>query len=287
MRELAGISFTSPFNGKPYNTPHHEATEKELQCLVLADVVLEGSYPSTFLRDRLSTTIDPSGRFLLIPLPLPDDIYQRNAASLTFWRAIFTITVKNELPPVKPDLAYMQGQFNKHQDIWEEKIWPKVLEVRESSRYQVREAVASTMHKSFGLRGHVLLVGDAAHVHSPAGGQGALHRPFPCPKLASLIDLCKGMNLGICDAVALGRTLSKHVSGGVQDNHLLEEYSRKRLIVAKDVIKLATTGLNMMNYLIAMPTLARRLVAGVVDFMGFAKRRLVLQTSGLMNRPYD
>ena len=95
------------------------------------------------------------------------------------------------------------------------------------------------------------------------------------------------MNLGICDAVALGRTLSKHVSTGSQDNQLLEEYSRKRLIVAKDVIKLATTGLYMVNYLIAMPTLIRRLVSGVVNVMGFAKRRLVLQASGLMNRAYD
>lgn len=95
------------------------------------------------------------------------------------------------------------------------------------------------------------------------------------------------MNLGICDAVALGHTLSKHVSGGSQANPLLEEYSRKRMIVAKDVIKLATTGLNMMNYLISMPALIRRLVAGVVNVMGFAKRRLVLQASGLMNRAYD
>lgn len=95
------------------------------------------------------------------------------------------------------------------------------------------------------------------------------------------------MNLGICDAMTLGRTLSEYVSGGAQDNHLLEEYSRKRLTVAKDVIELATTGLNMVNYLIAMPALVRRLVAGVVNFMGFAKRRMVLQTSGLMNRAYD
>jgi len=95
------------------------------------------------------------------------------------------------------------------------------------------------------------------------------------------------MNLGICDAVALGRTLSKHINGGNQENHLLEEYSRKRLIVAKDVIKLVTTGFNMVNYLVAMPAFVRRLVAGVVDFMGFAKRRSALQLSGLTNRAYD
>lgn len=123
--------------------------------------------------------------FLLIPLLLPDDIHQRDAGSLTFWRTVFTITAKKELPPAKPDLAYVQESFNKHQSIWEEKYWPKVLEVRESSRYRVREAMASTMHKPFGLHGHVLLIGDAAHVHSPAGGQGAPPLSFhPRLKLA-------------------------------------------------------------------------------------------------------
>jgi 2-polyprenyl-6-methoxyphenol hydroxylase-like FAD-dependent oxidoreductase len=147
--------------------------EKELQYLVLADIVLEGSYPSTFLRDHLSTTIDPLGMFILIPLPLPDDIHQHNAEGLTFWRAVLNITTKNRLPPAEPGVAYVQEYFDKRQYIWEEKDWPKVLEVRTSSRYRVREAMASTMYKPLGTRGHVLLIGDAAHVHSPAGGQGA------------------------------------------------------------------------------------------------------------------
>lgn len=174
MRELAGISFANPFNGDPYYMPRHEATDKELQYLILADIILEGPYPPNFLRDHLNITIDPSGMSLLIPLPLPDDIPQNDAKGLTFWRAGFPITVKNELPPEKPDLAYLQAHFDKRRDMWEEKDWPKVLEVRESSRYRVREAMASTMYRPFGTHGHVLLVGDAAHVHSPAGGQGAL-----------------------------------------------------------------------------------------------------------------
>ena len=95
------------------------------------------------------------------------------------------------------------------------------------------------------------------------------------------------MNLGICDAVALGRTLSKYISNGTQDTHLLEEYNRKRQIVAKNVIKLATTALNMVNYMMAMPALVRRLIAGALDYMSFAKRKMVIQISGVMNRAYD
>jgi len=95
------------------------------------------------------------------------------------------------------------------------------------------------------------------------------------------------MNLGICDAVALGRTLSKHISSGTQDTQLLEEYNRKRQIVARNVIKLATTGLNTVNYLIAMPSFVRRLIAGALDYMSFVKRRSVVQISGVMNRVYD
>ena len=187
MRERADIPFTNPFNGEPYHIPHSEAMERQSQYLVLADVVLEGSYPSTFLRDRLSTTIDPSGMLLLIPLPLPGDIRQHGAESLTFWRVGFPVTVKNELPPAKPDLAYVQRCFEARRGMWEEKDWPKVMEARECSRYRVREAMASTMYKPFGTHGHVMLVGDAAHVHSPAGGQGACPRLFP-PELGGVID---------------------------------------------------------------------------------------------------
>ena len=161
--------------------------KRQPQYLVLADVVLEGSYPSTFLRDHLSITIEPSGMVLIIPLPLPGDINQHGAERLTFWRVVFRVTAKNEPPPAKPDVADVQQYFDKHRSIWE-KDWPKVLEVRESSRYRVREAMASTTYKPFGTHGHVLLVGDAAHVHSPAGGQGAFSLPVPPSELGGVID---------------------------------------------------------------------------------------------------
>ena len=171
VRELAGISFNNPFNGESYHIPHQEAIEKEARYLILADILLEGSYPSTFLRESLTITMHPSGAFFLVPHPLPDDIEPSNPKNLTFWRVVFDTTIKYELPPAQPDLAYIQEAFNKRRDIWEEKDLPKVAEVRAASRYRAREAMAGTAYKPFGA-GYILLAGDAAHVHSPAGGQG-------------------------------------------------------------------------------------------------------------------
>ncbi len=66
--------------------------------------------------------------------------------------------------------------------------------------------------------GRVLLAGDAAHVHSPAGGQG--------------------MNTGISDAVNLGWKLAAVVSGRA-DESLLDTYAAERLPVAAGVLGLS------------------------------------------------
>ncbi|MGV9340337.1 FAD-dependent monooxygenase [Streptomyces sp. NPDC003688] len=67
-------------------------------------------------------------------------------------------------------------------------------------------------------RGRVLLAGDAAHVHSPAGGQG--------------------MNTGIQDAYNLGWKLA-HVLGGA-DPDLLDTYTAERVPVARRVLAAST-----------------------------------------------
>jgi 2-polyprenyl-6-methoxyphenol hydroxylase-like FAD-dependent oxidoreductase len=66
--------------------------------------------------------------------------------------------------------------------------------------------------------GRVFLAGDAAHVHSPAGGQG--------------------MNTGISDAVNLGWKLAAVVSGRA-DETLLDSYTAERLPVAAGVLGLS------------------------------------------------
>lgn len=81
-----------------------------------------------------------------------------------------------------------------------------------SSRFRVAHRLASAFRD-----GDVFLAGDAAHVHSPAGGQG--------------------MNLGIQDAVLLGGILSD-VLTGERGEDSLAAYERQRRPAARRVIAL-------------------------------------------------
>jgi 2-polyprenyl-6-methoxyphenol hydroxylase-like FAD-dependent oxidoreductase len=69
-------------------------------------------------------------------------------------------------------------------------------------------------------RGHVLLAGDAVHIHTPAGGQG--------------------MNTGITDAHNLGWKLAL-VAAGRAPEQLLDTYGREREPVAAQVLGLTHT----------------------------------------------
>ena len=73
--------------------------------------------------------------------------------------------------------------------------------------------------------GRVLLAGDAAHVHSPAGGQG--------------------LNIGVQDAVNLGWKLAQVVSGTSPES-LLDSYQAERHPIGARVLKtsMAATALN-------------------------------------------
>ncbi|GAA4396332.1 FAD-dependent monooxygenase [Tsukamurella soli] len=83
-------------------------------------------------------------------------------------------------------------------------------EIAEARRMRVTSRQAATYRL-----GRILLAGDAAHVHSPAGGQG--------------------LNLGIMDAVNLGWKLAAVVAGD-GDDELLNSYTRERHPVGARVI---------------------------------------------------
>jgi 2-polyprenyl-6-methoxyphenol hydroxylase-like FAD-dependent oxidoreductase len=79
-----------------------------------------------------------------------------------------------------------------------------------SSRFRIHHGVAAAF-----ASGRAFLVGDAAHVHSPAGGQG--------------------MNIGIQDACSLGARLAT-VLRGKADASVLDGYEAERRPVAQRVV---------------------------------------------------
>jgi len=105
-------------------------------------------------------------------------------------------------------------------------------------------------------KGRVLLAGDAAHIHYPAGGFG--------------------MNLGIQDAVNLGWKLA-HVVKGVAPVELLDTYHAERHPVAASMLRytMATVALSRSD------DRTKALGAIVSELVGMAEPRLV--TAGRMS----
>ena len=79
------------------------------------------------------------------------------------------------------------------------------------TRFRVHHRIVERFQK-----GRAFLAGDAAHIHSPAGGQG--------------------MNTGIQDALNLAHKLKRVIAGNAPIEHL-EAYERERLPVAKNIVR--------------------------------------------------
>jgi 2-polyprenyl-6-methoxyphenol hydroxylase-like FAD-dependent oxidoreductase len=155
--------------------------------------------------------------------------------------------------PEEPSLAVVQSLLNTRafgpgRTTATELVW--------GSHFRIHHRVADNYRA-----GRVLLAGDAAHVHSPAGGQG--------------------MNLGIADAVALAGALSEVLQGG--SDTALDTYSASQRRRAQRVLKLT-------GRLTRIATLPRPLRPIRNSGMRLAaqlqllRRQLALQLSGLGNR---
>ncbi|GAA4390751.1 FAD-dependent oxidoreductase [Tsukamurella soli] len=99
------------------------------------------------------------------------------------------------------------------------------------SRWRVNVRLADRFR-----RGRVFLAGDAAHVHSPAGGLG--------------------MNTGIQDAYNLGWKLAA-VLGGDADAALLDTYAEERIPVAQWTLGMSNRGLEDMSQAVTDPAATR------------------------------
>jgi 2-polyprenyl-6-methoxyphenol hydroxylase-like FAD-dependent oxidoreductase len=147
------------------------------ESFVLADVAMEWA-PGA---DEVSLTFAAEG--LTVVAPLPGGHY----------RVVATV----EDAPPSPDLAFVQRLLDERAP-----GRAKIATLAWSSRFRVHHRIADHYRA-----GRVLLAGDAAHVHSPAGGQG--------------------MNTGIQDGHALGRAFA---------DDRLDGYEAQRRPVAERVV---------------------------------------------------
>jgi 2-polyprenyl-6-methoxyphenol hydroxylase-like FAD-dependent oxidoreductase len=158
------------------------------QGFVLADVRM--AWPLS--RDEVSLFYSPQG--LVVVAPLPGDH--------------FRIVATDDRAPELPSAEYVQALLDERGPL----AAPARVQVLSwSSRFRIHHRVAGSPRS-----GRVLLSGDAAHVHSPAGGQG--------------------MNIGIQDAMSLAPILSNVLHG--EDERELDEWAAARHRVATDVVSM-------------------------------------------------
>ncbi len=203
------------------------------ESFALADVRLSGEAPT----DEVILFYALAG--LTVLAPLPDGIHR--------------IVAPSTRAPEHPTLDFVQDildtrGFGTGRTVATELVW--------GSRFRIQHRVADSYRA-----GRLLLAGDAAHVHSPAGGQG--------------------MNLGIQDAVALAAALDEVLHGG--PDAVLDDYSAARRSIAQGVI--ATT--DRLTRLSTLPRPARPVrnaLMRTAAHIPAVRSRLAWRLSGLVYR---
>jgi 2-polyprenyl-6-methoxyphenol hydroxylase-like FAD-dependent oxidoreductase len=203
------------------------------ESFALADVRLAGEAP----RDQVILFYAKGGLNVLAPLP----------------GGIFRIVAPIADAPEVPSAAFVQQLldtrgFGPGQTVVTDLLW--------GSRFRIHHRVADSYRA-----GRILLAGDAAHVHSPAGGQG--------------------MNLGITDAIALAGALVEVLHGG--DDTALDSYSsvqRQRALRVLALTGRLTRIATLPRPLRPFRNAAMRLAAQVPA----VRRQLAWQLSGLVYR---
>jgi 2-polyprenyl-6-methoxyphenol hydroxylase-like FAD-dependent oxidoreductase len=135
-----------------------------------------------------------------------------------------------------------------------------VDEIVWSSRFRVHHRLAAHYRS-----GRLLLAGDAAHVHSPAGGQG--------------------MNTGIQDAVALGHKLTAVLQGAAET--VLDEYEAERRPVAEEVVAFTHRMTRVATVGSAPLRGVRNTALRALDWIPAVHRTMAMSLSELANRPAE
>jgi 2-polyprenyl-6-methoxyphenol hydroxylase-like FAD-dependent oxidoreductase len=198
------------------------------ESFVLADVRMDWSLPG----DEVDLFFSPAGLAVIAPLP-----GGRHRIVATLGEA-----------PEHPGLADVQALLDERGPRREP---ARVREIVWSSRFRVHHRLADRYRS-----GRIFLAGDAAHVHSPAGGQG--------------------MNTGIQDAVFLAEVLA--------EGNDLDRYGDVRRPVAAAVVAL-TDRMTRVATLHSRPlTAARNTLLPLVGRVPAVRRGLAMNLSELALR---
>jgi len=210
-----------PFSGGSYG-----------ESFVLADVHLSGAVPS----DEVTLYFSPAGMMVVAPLP----------------GGVHRIVAPVDAAPEHPSADYVQTLLDTRGPQRERAL---VQGIVWGSRFRVHHRVADTYRA-----GRVALAGDAAHVHSPAGGQG--------------------MNVGILDAMRLADALVRSLAG---DAAALDAYGAERRPVAQQVVAMADAMTRMATVRPALRALRNLLLRALSRLPAF-RGRLAWRLSGLVYR---
>ncbi|MBX9895005.1 MAG: FAD-dependent oxidoreductase [Nitrosomonas sp.] len=205
------------------------------ESFILADVDIQWPLGQS----EVSLFLSPEGMVVVAPLP------QENR-----YRIVAAVDVASEHPQIA-DIQTLINTRGPESDIEiRSMIW--------SSRFRVHHRVAEHYRE-----GRLFLMGDAAHVHSPAGGQG--------------------MNTGLVDACFLGRILADVISGRCDERHL-DRYEFKRKPAAEEVLRITGRLMGMATMQNIVKRRARNIVLRIMDRLPPLKHKLEMNLSGLSRK---
>lgn len=209
----------------------------------LADVHLTGGVPN----DELVVYFSSAGHLVVLPLP----------------GGIHRLVAHVAEAPEKPDVPFLQRLIDTRGPQRERAV---IHDVIWGSRFLTRHSLVNRYRS-----GRIVLAGDAAHEHSPLGGQG--------------------MNLGINDAIALGRLLSRALAETSLDP--LDSYDAIQRPIAKRVIAITSFLTRaatvpepvrvLRNLLVkALSPVIRRPLAWRLSQLGYLEKNPLNRTNGQM-----
>ncbi|KAJ6458175.1 FAD/NAD(P)-binding domain-containing protein [Mycena sanguinolenta] len=219
LRTFAGIRLLDPYTKKEAGPGKNDLS------FVVADVRFATPLPPNIPTDSIQMMVGAGG--VVLTAPILEDSDSSSSAGDSAQRLFRIYLGVPGPPPRSPDAAFLQaildargpGSHSTQHPV------PKIAQVLDSSRYRTRPALVDRYVQRTKGGAYILLVGDAAHKHGPAGGQG--------------------MNMGICDGCELAQAIDAHRTAALDAEksgtrhdaaEIFDAYSKRRRAVASQVI---------------------------------------------------